>query len=47
MHSQQDGFGFVAQQRAVRQRAGGDDAQHFALDRAFAGDFADLLANRH
>ena len=45
VNGQQCGFGLVAQQLGVRQCAGGDHAHHFALHRAFAGDFTHLLAN--
>ena len=45
VHGHKQGFGFVAQQLQVGQGAGGDHTHHFALDRAFAGDFAHLLTN--
>ena len=42
------GFGFVAEQSAVCERAGRDHAHHFALDGAFARThIAHLLADRH
>ena len=47
VHGQQNGFGLVAEQFRVCQRAGCDNTHHFALDGAFAGDFAHLLTNRH
>ena len=46
VNGQHIGFGFVAQQGAVGQRAGRDHAHHFALDWAFAGGhIADLFTN--
>ena len=46
VNGQHIGFGFVAQQRAVGERAGRDHAHHFALHGAFAGgDVAHLFAN--
>ena len=45
MDRQNDRFGFVAQQFAVGQGAGRHHPHHFALDRAFAGNFTDLFAN--
>ena len=48
VNGQYVGFGFVAEQGAVGQRARRDHAHHFALDGAFARThIAHLLANRH
>ncbi len=48
VHRHQEGIGLVRQQRCVGQRAGSDDPDHLALDRALAGGrIADLLADRH
>jgi len=48
VHGQQNGFGLVAEQLGVGQRAGRDHPHHFALNRPLAGgDVADLLADRH
>ena len=44
---QQQAVALVVEQRRVGQRAGGDDAHDFALDRAFRGvGIADLFADR-
>ena len=45
VHGQQERFGLVTQQFQVGQCARRDHAQHLALDRPFAGDFAHLLAD--
>ena len=47
MDCEQQRFRFVAQQLRVGERAGRDHAQHLALHRPFAADFAHLLTNRH
>ena len=48
VHSQQNGFGFVAQQLGVGQRAGRNNTHHLAFYRPLAcGHIANLLTNRY
>jgi len=46
VYCQQQRFRFVVQQFGVGERTGCDHAQHLALHRPFAADFAHLLTNR-